>query len=59
MKREWLRRLFPDYEELRGQGKCPVCKRVIEWNEFVDDLSLKEFEDSGLCQNCQEEVFGE
>jgi hypothetical protein len=35
---------------------CPVCKQKI--GEFRDSLSRKEYEISGLCQKCQDEVFG-
>lgn len=37
-------------------GKCPACKRDI--HGFKDKLSYKEFTQSGLCQDCQDEVFG-
>lgn len=40
------------------QGLCPVCKKQIDMNEFRDNLSRKEFGISGLCQECQDKVFG-
>jgi len=44
-------------EELRliKEGKCPLCKEPI--SEFRDFLSKKEYEISGLCQSCQDDVF--
>ena len=35
---------------------CPFCKEPV--GEFRDKLSQREFEISGLCQNCQDGVFG-
>ena len=36
---------------------CTFCAK--EATEFKDELSKKEFSISGLCQICQDEVFGE
>ena len=38
---------------------CPFCKLQFNLNDFRDALSIREFEISGLCQNCQDEVFEE
>ncbi len=35
---------------------CPFCGEVI--SEFKDTLSLKEYKISGLCQICQDRLFG-
>lgn len=36
------------------------CGKEIDLqNEFNDELSLREFYISGLCQSCQDEVFNE
>lgn len=37
-------------------GRCPTCSGEI--TEFRDPLSLKEFGISGMCQECQDSVFG-
>lgn len=38
---------------------CPFCRKEIDVeNEFRNKLSVKEFTISGLCQQCQDEVFG-
>lgn len=37
---------------------CPFCGREVNVDEFKDELSVKEFIISGLCQRCQDEVFG-
>lgn len=39
-------------------GHCPICNNKIFINEFRDSLSIKEFRISGLCQNCQDRIFG-
>lgn len=40
-------------------GKCPFCGKSIDVEtEFRDPLSKREFEISGLCQKCQDEIFG-
>lgn len=40
-------------------GKCPMCGQPIDITTFRDELSLKEFGISGICQECQDEIFGE
>lgn len=36
---------------------CPFCGREIDTSAFKDELSIKEFQISGLCQNCQDYFF--
>lgn len=39
-------------------GRCPICSKVIEsLKEFKDEISLKEFNMSGMCQMCQDNFF--
>ena len=35
---------------------CPMCKKPL--GEFKDEISEREVRISGLCQKCQDEVFG-
>ena len=37
---------------------CPFCNERVDPYNFKDALSLKEFTISGLCQKCQDEMFG-
>ncbi len=38
---------------------CPCCKAKISClSEFRDGLSVKEYKISGICQKCQDKVFG-
>ena len=40
-------------------GSCMTCDTTdIVEADFTDDLSIKEYQISGLCQSCQNEVFG-
>ena len=48
---------FEKEVELVRNGICPFCKTNIDKLSFKDKLSLKEYFISGLCQNCQDEVF--
>lgn len=48
--------LLPVAEKAVREGFCPVCKEEVKL--FRTELSLKEFYISGLCQACQDAVFG-
>jgi len=38
---------------------CPFCgKKIDVTKEFRDSLSRREYAISGLCQDCQDKVFG-
>ena len=37
---------------------CPFCKKDRNDMTFKDQLSLKEHSISGLCQECQDQMFG-
>lgn len=50
---------FPGTAAYIAEHKCPLCKKDIVEVEFVDALSVREYEISGLCQKCQDKVFGE
>jgi hypothetical protein len=44
--------------DLVDAGKCPFCKKDISITDFKSSLSKREFSISGLCQKCQDEIFG-
>lgn len=50
-----LEHMFPGTRAAIKAGKCPVCSKPIL--KFKDLLSVKEYRLSGLCQQCQDEVF--
>ena len=39
--------------------KCPSCGKKIELDEFRNEISVREWRISRLCQKCQDSVFGE
>ena len=45
--------------EAREQKICVICHNEIKDEDFRDDKSRKEYNISGLCQKCQDDVFGE
>lgn len=47
---------FKEELERVKMGRCPMCSEPI--TEFRDDLSRKEYGISGMCQKCQDDVFG-
>ena len=37
---------------------CATCGMDVELEDFKDEISLKEFHISAMCQECQDGVFG-
>jgi len=44
--------------EAKEKGVCVTCGAKIEMEDFKDQLSIKEYGISGLCQKCQDDTFG-
>lgn len=38
--------------------KCVFCSEEVDLDSFKDELSLKEYHISGMCQPCQDRIFG-
>jgi hypothetical protein len=52
-------KLYPGKAKLIEAGQCPFCGEVIEGPEdFRDELSRREYSISGICQACQDRIFG-
>jgi hypothetical protein len=49
---------FEKEMDLVKDGLCPFCSTPIDITKFTDDCSLAEFRISGLCQKCQDKMFG-
>ena len=49
-------KLFPERRERMAACVCVFCQKPI--TGFRDALSEKEYQTSGLCQECQDKVFG-
>ena len=42
-----------------GMPVCVFCGKSIDvGKDFKDELSIKEFRISGMCQKCRDETFG-
>lgn len=53
-----LRSLFPEMMERKDKGLCSTCGAPVTADDFDDELSVKEFRISGMCQGCQNKTFG-
>ena len=53
----YLHTLQPTRSTAMAAKKCVVC--AGDASEFKDDLSAKEYTISGLCQQCQDDIFEE
>jgi len=40
------------------EGRCPSCFEYVEVEKLRDPLSIREHEMSGMCQACQDSIFG-
>lgn len=52
-------KMFPETAALKEKGLCPGCKNPTSDTAFSDELSIDEFIQSGMCQECQDEIFVE
>jgi len=53
-----VRILFPEQAKTVDEGKSPFCEKGIDPDiEFRDNLSVKEYHMSGICQTCQDGIF--
>ena len=49
--------LFPEETARRNAGLCATCGGEV--GEFKDIISQKEFDITGMCQECQDELEAE
>lgn len=54
-----IRKVLDVAARRRAQGKCPVCGQKTRLSDFLDELSVREYRISGLCQTCQDATFKE
>ena len=52
----WLEEMFGRTTAIENM-KCATCSEPADG--FRDEISLKEYTISGMCQSCQDSVFGE
>ena len=43
--------------EAKEKNLCVFCGKEIKMEDFKDQLSIKEYSISGLCQKCQDDTF--
>lgn len=55
MNKKIVSSMFPEEVERYESGRCTMCGGIV--GMFRDEISEKEFEISGMCQACQDEVF--
>jgi hypothetical protein len=55
--RKAIEGIFPGTMAAIDKELCPTCGEPIAG--FRDELSLREYKISGMCQACQDSVFGE
>ena len=41
-----------------GDCSCPLCSERVDEEEFRNEMFMKEFKATGLCQGCLDTVFG-
>lgn len=51
-----IEKMFPGTLKSISEDKCPTCLKPIRG--FRDNVSVTEYEISGMCQKCQDKVFG-
>ena len=49
---------FGDQVSLVEKGKCPHCAKQVDPGKFRNELTLREYQISGMCQECQDDFFG-
>ena len=51
--------LFPGTKHAIDHSKCPLCHSNIDkTKDFRDELSLREYYISGMCQACMDGIWG-
>ena len=35
---------------------CPICEEVVNTEMFIDEKSIQEFNISGMCKSCQDDI---
>jgi len=48
--------MMPEVPGMIEKGICPVCKNKI--GDFRNPTSRREYEISGMCQKCQDKIYG-
>ena len=54
--KDFIEGVFPGTAKAIEEKRCPLCRKPI--GKFRNELSEKEYLISGMCQECQDSVFG-
>ena len=56
-----INHIAPEMVKAVSEGICPLpdCRQPVKMESFRDRISLKEYQISGLCQDCQDKVFAD
>jgi|GEM_PF-5117218 len=54
-----FRAMNPGTQDLADNRKCTNCKRDVDHSRFENDKERKEYEISGFCKDCQDEIFAD
>jgi hypothetical protein len=58
-KKKFLRTLgFGREVAIVEDCRCPLCTERVDEEEFRNEVFMKEFRTTGLCQGCLDTVFG-
>jgi uncharacterized protein with PIN domain len=55
---ETMRQLCPEQIARVEKKRCPICNASIVPSDLRHDLERQEFEISGICKRCQDDVYG-
>ena len=53
-----MEHVMPGCHARAAAGLCVTCGAQIDMDSFRDELSIREYHISGMCQDCQDDVFG-
>lgn len=56
-KADAIEKLLPGRKEAILNKKCVFCNKEVTLDSFKNEISLKEFHMSGICQPCQDDFF--
>ena len=57
MNRAIMNAFGTGYMDAVDEGKCPLCSNKVDETTFTDELSRREYKISGICQECQDDLF--
>lgn len=44
--------------DAKAEKVCVFCHKPIKMKDFRNELSRREYKISGICQKCQDDIFG-